>query len=174
MRPLSEEEKDPTIGNQEIPNVKKFPFLDPGKLVDDDLTLVVSRSTEARIGVKQNEVPPTYFFEMRHSIDRHLLGSITIRIAGIEHPFIVDNGHVGYTVKPKFRGKKYAARACKLLFPLAKKHGLEKLVIVCDSSNFASCRTCEICGGVAEEITVQVNSKTIQRKRFLISTTDGC
>jgi len=134
--------------------------------------LFLSRKQEAKADSRFTEVPPTYFFEMRHSIDRHLLGSITLRIAHADQPFIATNGHIGYFVKPKYRGKKLAARACKLLLPLAKQHGLEEIVIICDSSNVASCRTCELCGGVEEDILTEINSKAVTRKRFRVALTE--
>jgi len=57
-------------------------------------------------------------------------------------------GHLGYNVYPAARGRHLAERACRLLFPLAKKHGMKTLWITANPDNLASRRTCERLGGV--------------------------
>ena len=50
-------------------------------------------------------------------------------------------GHIGYAVDAGYRGHHYAARACRLLFGLARRHGMGYLIITCDPENTASART---------------------------------
>ena len=47
---------------------------------------------------------------------------------------------------PPARGRRYAERSCRLLFPLARAHGIKTLWITCNPDNFASRRTCERLG----------------------------
>jgi tagatose 1,6-diphosphate aldolase len=61
-------------------------------------------------------------------------------------------GHVGYRVYPFARGHHYAERACRLLLPLARQHGIQPLWITCNPDNFASRRTCERLGAALVEI----------------------
>jgi tagatose 1,6-diphosphate aldolase len=61
-------------------------------------------------------------------------------------------GHIGYRVHPAYRGHHYAAKACRLLLPLARLHGMKTLWITCNPDNFASRRTCEILGASLIEI----------------------
>jgi tagatose 1,6-diphosphate aldolase len=56
-------------------------------------------------------------------------------------------GHVGYVVLPPARGRHLAARATRLLLPLAKMYGVETLSITCNPNNLASRRTIEAAGG---------------------------
>ena len=56
-------------------------------------------------------------------------------------------GHIGYHVDPIHRGHHYAAKACRLLFTLAKAHGMRYLYISCNPNNVASYKTCEAAGG---------------------------
>jgi tagatose 1,6-diphosphate aldolase len=80
-----------------------------------------------------------------------MAGSISLRIGNtpaIELYF----GHIGYHVYPPARGRHYAARACRLLFPLARAHGYRTLWITCNPDNTASRRTCEHLGGRLVEI----------------------
>ena len=61
-------------------------------------------------------------------------------------------GNIGYRVHPKYRGHRYAAKACRLLFNLARRHGLGYVYITCNPENTPSRRTCEILGGTLVEI----------------------
>jgi predicted acetyltransferase len=74
-----------------------------------------------------------------------LAGTITLRIGrtpALERYY----GHVGYHVYPPARGRHFAERGCRLLLPLARRHGLRTLWITCDPANAASRRTCERLG----------------------------
>ena len=55
-------------------------------------------------------------------------------------------GQVGYVVEPAHRGHRYAERACRLIMPLAKRHGMDSLWITCQPDNMASRRTLERLG----------------------------
>ncbi len=61
-------------------------------------------------------------------------------------------GNIGYRVHPNYRGHRYAAKACRLLFNLARRHGLGYVYITCNPENTPSRRTCEILGGTLVEI----------------------
>jgi predicted acetyltransferase len=98
---------------------------------------------------------PTYHFWMRLDggapAALPMAGAITLRIGrgrDIEMYF----GHVGYNVFPPMRGHHYAERACRLLFPLARQHGLRPLWITADPENVPSRRTCQRLGGSLVEI----------------------
>ena len=45
------------------------------------------------------------------------------------------------------RGRRYAARACRLLRPVARLHGVAELWIITSPDNLASRRTAELAGG---------------------------
>lgn len=61
-------------------------------------------------------------------------------------------GHIGYNVYPPARGRHYAERACRLLLPLAKAHGLNPVWITTNPDNYASRRTCERLGAELVEV----------------------
>jgi tagatose 1,6-diphosphate aldolase len=61
-------------------------------------------------------------------------------------------GHFGYRVYPFARGHHYAERACRLLLPLARRHGIQPLWITCNPDNLPSRRTCERLGAKLVEI----------------------
>jgi predicted acetyltransferase len=118
-----------------------FKFLRPGRLVDGDLELVLVRTVPAD-PVKR--YVPGYEFEIRHPGKAIALGSIRLRIGStstLRYP-----GHIGYEVKRRFRGHRYAARSCRLLLPLARAHGLKAVWLTVDPKNIPSQKTCEIIG----------------------------
>ena len=121
----------------------EFQFIRPGKLADRDLRVVLTRTTPAD---PVKGYVPGYEFEMRHTDNGIRAGTIRLRI-GRARPLIGWCGHIGYDVDEKYRGRRYAARSCQLVFPIAYAHGLRTIWITCDPKNMASRRTCEIAGG---------------------------
>jgi len=125
-----------------------FRFHDPGKLIDEELelTLVEKYPGDDTIGYV-----PAYRFKMTLVGQDKEVGHIELRI-GDTHHIVMYGGHVGYRVVPDHRGRRYAARSCRLLLPLARSHGLKTLWITCNPDNIASRRTCELAGARLVEI----------------------
>ena len=122
--------------------------LDPGPLVDGDLELVLAQFLA---GNPAEGLVPMYRFQMRHTADGSPIGEIDLRIA-LTPALYQYGGNLGYYVEPDFRGRRYAARSVRLLFGLARAHGLDALWITCAPDNLASRRTCELVGGVLVDI----------------------
>jgi tagatose 1,6-diphosphate aldolase len=74
-----------------------------------------------------------------------LAGGIGLRL-GIAKELELYSGNIGYHVYPPARGRHLAERACRLILPLARRHGMEQLWITCNPDNAASRRTCERLG----------------------------
>ncbi len=123
-------------------------FYEPGRLQDGDLTLQLQRTYK---GSHSLGLAPNYAFGMTHAQNGAYMGDIDLRLSN-EHYITHYAGHIGYSVGRAYRGQHYAARACRLLLPLAKKHGLGPLWITCNPDNIASRKTCEALGATLEEI----------------------
>ena len=121
---------------------------DPGMLVDGELELVLA---EVYPGDPVKSHAPSYRFKMMLASLEQEIGYIELRVGDTDH-IRKYAGHLGYRVKAPHRGRHFAARACRLLLPLARKHGLEMLWITCDPDNTASRRTCELAGARFVEI----------------------
>ena len=119
-----------------------FTFLTPGRLVDGDLRLVLVKTIPANPAKKH---VPCYEFEMRKVGGCGRIGWICSRVGSARR--LRCPGHFGYRVNKPSRGRRYAARSCRLLLPLALAHGLKGLWITCDPKNMASRRSCELAGG---------------------------
>jgi len=126
---------------------KRFEFLDPGRLADGELELVPVNKVPAD---EDKGFVPAYEFNMVNARTGETMGGINLRIGSNERTKY--GGQVGYAVGEEYRGKRYAARSLKLLFPLAKRHGLDPLWVTCDPGNVASRKTCELAGGTLVEI----------------------
>jgi tagatose 1,6-diphosphate aldolase len=126
-----------------------FRFLDPGTLVDGELTLELIRQKPADLS---RGIVPSYDFAMRAASDpTKLAGLINFR-AGSTYALEMFGGHFGYGVEPAFRGRHFAERACRLLLPFARRHQLTLLWITCNPDNVPSRRTCERLGCTLADI----------------------
>lgn len=92
------------------------------------------------------------------------MGKCDLRIGYSEGLYY--GGHIGYTINEKYRGNHYSAKACKLLFELAKKHNMEYLYITANPDNQASNKICEYLNGeflgifeLPEDNDMRINDK---------------
>jgi len=113
---------------------------------DSDLRLVLDF-----IGPHEVHKVPTHHFRMVHATTGEEMGTIRLRIGSTPH-IQRYAGHIGYAVHPPFRGHRYAARAVRLVLPLAHELGIDPLWITCDPENIASRRTLELAGAEFVEI----------------------
>ncbi len=127
--------------------VEPFAFIDVALPPDGDLQLVLAECVPAENGPWG---VPAYTFSMQDPGGEYM-GRIRLRV-GWSEDVIRYAGHVGYAVEPAHRGHRYAARACRLIMPLAKRHGMTHLWITCQPDNMPSRRTLELLG--AEYVAV--------------------
>jgi len=78
--------------------------------------------------------------------DIPIAGALGLRL-GHDENLEMYLGHLGYHVLPPARGHRYAERACRLVLPLARRHGFKELWITTNPDNTASRRTIEHLGG---------------------------
>ncbi len=108
---------------------------------------------------------PTYHFWMRVSdgLQSGIAGGIGLRV-GDTFEIVMYLGHIGYHVYPSFRGRHLAERACRLVAPLAKAHGLNPVWITCNPDNHASRRTCERLGAQFVEVVPVPIEHSLRRR----------
>ena len=110
--------------------------------------------TESEITLIQEEICPRknsytsvyYGIYLKHT----KIGYIDLRLGVSEELYYA--GNIGYRIFEKYRGHHYAAKACKLLFLLAKKHNMSYLYITCNPDNIPSRKTLEYLQGELLEI----------------------
>lgn len=116
-------------------------FYDVDDLRSDEIVLKLTKTCEAQ---PEKRWLPAYYFDIC-LLNGTPIGKCDLRIGHNEKTYI--GGNIGYGIDETYRGHHFAAKACRLLFHQAKKHGLDYLIITCDPKNTASSRTCEIAGG---------------------------
>lgn len=121
-------------------------FYDTQDLKDNDIYLRLNKTCEEQ---PEKKWLPAYYFDIC-LLDGEKVGHCDLRIGHNQKTYI--GGNIGYGIDEAFRGNHYAAKACKLLFRQAKKHGMDYLIITCDPTNIPSARTCELAGGTFLEV----------------------
>ena len=121
-------------------------FFDTSNLKTEEITL---RLDHTYPGDPVRNWVPAYYFDILDR-DGQKVGICDLRIG--HNLGLYYGGNIGYEVETPFRGHHYAAKACKLLFALARRHGLEYLIITTQPNNLPSRKTCEYLGGRLLEI----------------------
>ena len=95
-------------------------------------------------------------------VDNKIVGIIDFR-HHIDHPVLgVWGGHIGYSVRPSERRQGYATEMLRQNLQNCKNHGLEKVMITCNSDNVPSEKIIITNGGEFEK-EVSVDDKRIKR-----------
>lgn len=118
-----------------------FLFFDTGDLRDEEIVLALKRTAEED---PVRQFVPAYYFDILHARTGERMGECDFRVGS--HYNICYAGNIGYQVFARFRGHHYAGRACRLLFRLAERHGMEEALVTCRRDNIASARTCQWAG----------------------------
>lgn len=114
------------------------------ELYDDWIKLVkeCEKPNNKLLGVQAS----TYF---AMSEDNEIVGCIELRHSLNENLATI-GGHIGYSVCPVERRKGYASKMLKMVIEEARKLGIEKVLLTCDSDNIASRKTIIKNGGVLD------------------------
>lgn len=84
-------------------------------------------------------------------VDGELVGRTSVRLSLTD--FLASRGgHIGYAVRPAYRRRGYATEILHQSILLAKRHGIERVLVTCDDANIGSATVIERCGGVLEAI----------------------
>jgi predicted acetyltransferase len=136
---------------------ENFQFIDPGILIDKDLELRIQQTCPCN---PEKGYVPEYKFEMVHATTKATMGTIDLR-AGLTEKLKQFGGHIGYEVVEHYRGHKYAARSCRLLFPPIRELGIQPVVITCCSENIPSVKTIESIGAnlvVTQDVEIETHT----------------
>lgn len=76
-------------------------------------------------------------------------------------------GHIGYAVRPQFRGRGHAKEILRQSVELLRARGISPVLVTCDDDNLASARVIEANGGVLEDVVPGVAD--MPKRRYWIS-----
>jgi tagatose 1,6-diphosphate aldolase len=90
------------------------------------------------------------------------VGHVNFRVGDTDHVRLYA-GHLGYDVKPVYRGHGYAGKACRALAPLVVRH-YDDVILTADADNAASIKTIEKLGATfLEELPVPPTDPQFKR-----------
>ena len=118
---------------------------------------------------KSEYVPSEVFLAIRQK-DKYVVGMIDFR-----HPlsdFLFNfGGNIEYSIRPSERQKGYGSEMLKLILPICRDFGENRVLLTCDKNNEASRKTIIKNGGVLEEEIIDTAglSKSGILQRYWIS-----
>ncbi len=96
---------------------------------------------------------------------RDLVGRVSVRHE--LNSFLAElGGHIGYAVRPQFRGRGHATEMLRQALIVASAEGVERALATCDDDNAASRRVIERCGGVLEDVRPTESGGATRRYRI--------
>ena len=91
---------------------------------------------DEKYAIEKGLVPSYTYFLVREN-DNKIVGMIDLRL-GLNKYLREFGGHIGYSIRPTERKKGYNKINLYLILQVAKKHGLEKVLITCANYNQGS------------------------------------
>jgi predicted acetyltransferase len=102
-------------------------------------------------------------------VDEDLVGRVSVRFSS-DAEVLTRVGHVGYAVRPAFRGRGHASEMLRQAVVLARSHGVEPVLVTCDDDNSASAAVIVRGGGVEDAAFADHRGR---KRRFWIRTGSG-
>lgn len=107
-------------------------------------------------------VPAIQYIYIDHSTNK-IVGMLQLRLK-LNQYLTTIGGHIGYSINPTERKKGYGKQMLEQALIEAKKQGLEKVLLTCDSDNQGSRKIIESNRGILEgTIFNEERAKTINR-----------
>ena len=103
-------------------------------------------------------VPSTFLVA---EVDGQIVGRVSIRHQLNEY-LETRGGHIGYGVRPAFRGRGYATEILDSALKIVRELGVNRVLVTCDDANIASSKVIERAGGVLENV-LQDGDEKIRR-----------
>jgi predicted acetyltransferase len=143
-----------------------FEFLH-GYEADMDWADFLDRTERLRqgIGLSETQVPATFLVA---EVGGQMVGRVSIR-HHLNPSLRLVGGHIGYSVRPRFRRNGFAGQILDLALIEAGNLGIGEALLTCDADNLASRRVIESHGGVPEALNSQ-DTVTKFKLRYWITT----
>lgn len=109
-------------------------FIDPGIIEDEEISLILKD-----VEILKNSVP-LYNFWIYSKAFEDDVGHVSLRTKTTsEEQFLW--GNLGYTVRKRYRGHKFALKAARLIIKFAKICNMDEIYFSADPANIASIKT---------------------------------
>lgn len=108
-------------------------------------------------------VPSTFLVG---DVDGQIVGRVSIRHRLNERLAEV-GGHIGYGIRPAFRGRGYATEMLRQALVVAREVGIQQALLTCDDTNLTSAATVERCGGRLEAVVASRGGGPRKRRYWI-------
>lgn len=125
-----------------------FVFLLHGWSPEQPWGQYLQRLEEWCSGSQPGLVPATFLVA---EVDGHLVGRTSVR-HHLNHQLRISGGHIGYAVRPAYRGRGYAHQILRQSLLVAGAHGVRRALLTCADRNLASRAVIERAGGQLEAV----------------------
>ncbi|HLS25034.1 MAG TPA: GNAT family N-acetyltransferase [Beutenbergiaceae bacterium] len=167
LRPPEPQDESQVRAASEELAAENFPFIWE---VERDWSDVLRQIDDERRGV---HLPPG---RVRATYLLALLGETVVGRTSIRHELteglVNFGGHIGYAVRPAYRGRGLATAILTRSLDLLRQDGLNRALLVCEDGNEASARVITKCGGVLEDVR-SAGPATVPMRRYWIDLTRG-
>jgi predicted acetyltransferase len=114
-------------------------------------------------GVEGQRVPATFLVAQ---VGADLVGRVSIRHR-LNDWLIQFSGHIGYGVRPAYRGRGHASEILRQALVIVRAEGVDRVLVTCDEHNEASVAVIRGAGGVLED--VRADDEGSLTRRYWIS-----
>jgi len=164
LRPLTPEDRSEAVQAHRELALDNFDFLldSLGKYDESgDWTAYLDRLELVRRGenVPDGWVPSTFLVA---EVDGRIIGRVSIRHE-LNAYLEMRAGHIGYGIRPEFRGRGYATEILLRALQIVRDLGVQKVLVTCNDSNTASGVVIERCGGVLENTINTDDGERVRR-----------
>ncbi len=160
LRPLRvDDEQEARAAQAELAN-DGFTFL-LGWDSEEPWTRYLERNRRHRRGLDlpADRVPAAFLVA---EVDSALVGRVSIRHE-LDDFLTSFGGHIGYGVRPRFRGQGIATEILRQSLVIARSEGVERVLVTCDDRNLASGKVIERLGGELEDVRIDAHGCRMRR-----------
>lgn len=160
LRPLGLQDEEVVRAGHEVMATEGFTFVlgyDPALPWAEQVTFF-ERCRRGE-GLPERWVPSTFLIA---EVDGAVVGRVSIRHE-LNEFLAREGGHVGYGVLPGHRRRGYATEMLRQSVELARRLGIERVLVTCDDDNVGSATVIERCGGVLESRLVTGDGVLLRR-----------
>lgn len=98
-------------------------------------------------------------------VDGDLVGRVSVRHE-LNELLADTGGHVGFGVRPQYRGRGYATEMLRQALVIARAEGVDRVLVTCDEHNVASATVIGRVGGMLED--VRLDPEGARKRRYWI------
>lgn len=143
-------------------------FLDKAQSIPQWLAYLDQLEDEARV---PDNLVPSLTYIMVDDKDK-ILGIINLRLKLNDYLANI-GGHVGYAIHPHLQGMGFGKQLLSLILPVAKNHGLLRLLVTADEDNLASQGVILANGGVFADKRQDLDDQGWVKRYWIATDEDG-